>query len=215
MCTVPLPTEQVRAAARRHRVRSSEVLLGVLAEALHASGVADGAGAPDRLRTMLPVAMAAANGARTAGNQTGAVSVDLPVGPMTVAERILRIRGDLHRRMDLGEPHAAAFVMRALGMFPAPVHAWMSQRVYNSQFFNMIASYIPGPLHQRRIAGNRLTAVYPVVALAEGVPLGIGIMRYADVTGVAVLYDESLRGVAGSLAEALRAAFDDALGRGR
>jgi WS/DGAT/MGAT family acyltransferase len=211
--TVPLPTEQVRAAARRYRVRSSEVLLGVLAEALHRAGVADGVGAPDRLRTMLPVAMASANGARTAGNQTGVVSVDLPVGPMTVTERIQRIRGDLHRRMDLGEPHAAAFVMRALGMFPAPVHAWMSQRVYNSQFFNMIASYIPGPLQQRRIAGHRLTAVYPVVALAEGVPLGIGIMRYAGVTGVCVLYDESLRGIAEPLAEALRSAFADALER--
>ncbi|GAA1339458.1 hypothetical protein GCM10009635_50690 [Actinocatenispora thailandica] len=212
--TVPLPTEQVRAAARRHRARSSEVLLGVLAEALHRAGVADGA-APDRLRTMLPVAMASASGARTAGNQTGVVSVDLPVGPMTVTERIQRIRGDLHRRMDLGEPHAAAFVMRALGMFPAPVHAWMSQRVYNSQFFNMIASYIPGPLQQRRIAGHRLTAVYPVVALAEGVPLGIGIMRYAGVTGVCVLYDESLRGIAGPLATALRSAFADALAQGR
>jgi hypothetical protein len=142
------------------------------------------------------------------------VSVDLPVGPMTVTERIHRIRGDLHRRMDLGEPHAAAFVMRALGMFPAPVHAWMSQRVYNSQFFNMIASYIPGPLQQRRIAGHRLTAVYPVVALAEGVPLGVGIMRYAGVTGVCVLYDESLRGIAEPLADALRSGFADALAEG-
>jgi len=212
--TVPLPTEQVRAAARRHRVRSSEVLLGVLAEALHRTGMADGAGTPDRLRTMLPVAMASANGARTAGNQTGVVSVDLPVGPMTVTDRIHQIRGDLHRRMDLGEPHAAAFVMRALGMFPAPVHAWMSRRVYNSQFFNMIASYIPGPLQERRIAGHRLTAVYPVVALAEGVPLGIGIMRYAAVTGVCVLYDESLRAIATPLPGALRDAFADALAEG-
>jgi hypothetical protein len=52
-----------------------------------------------------------------------------------------------------------------------------------------------------------------VVALAEGVPLGIGIMRYAGVTGVCVLYDESLRGIAEPLAEALRSAFADALER--
>ncbi|GAA3520559.1 wax ester/triacylglycerol synthase domain-containing protein [Actinocatenispora rupis] len=208
--TVPLPTEDVRAAARAHRVRSSEVLLGVVAEALHRAGVAGAPGTPTRLRTMLPVAMASADGGRTAGNRTGVVSVDLPVGPMSVTARIQAIRGDLHRRMNQGEPHAAAFVMRALGMFPAPVHGWMSRRVYNAQFFNMIASYIPGPLRERRLAGHRLTEVYPVVALAEGVPLGVGIMRYAGVTGLCVLYDESLREYAGPLAGAVRTAFADA-----
>lgn len=204
---VALPSDEVRAAARAHRVRSSELLMGVVAEALHRAGVAGAAGEPSTLRAMLPVAMAARVGGRTAGNRTGAVSVDLPVGAMDVTDRIHLIRGDLHRRMDLGEPHAAAFVMRALGMFPAPVHGWMSRRVYNSQFFNMIASYIPGPLHERRIAGNRLTEVYPVVALAEGVPLGVGIMRYAGTTGLCVLYDESLRPVAAALGDAVRAAF--------
>ncbi|HEY3505718.1 MAG TPA: WS/DGAT domain-containing protein [Actinocatenispora sp.] len=208
--TVPLPTDDVRAAARAHHVRSSEVLLGVVAEALHRAGVAGAPDTPTRLRTMLPVAMASADGGRTAGNRTGVVSVDLPVGPMGVADRIHTIRGDLHRRMNQGEPHAAAFVMRALGMFPAPVHGWMARRVYNAQFFNMIASYIPGPLRQRRLAGHRLTEVYPVVALAEGVPLGVGIMRYAGVTGLCVLYDDSLRAFAEPLADAVRSAFADA-----
>lgn len=208
--TVPLRTDEVRAAARAHRVRSSELLLGVVAEALHRSGVTDGRPGAI-LRTMLPVAMDSRYGGRTAGNRTGAVSVDLPVGPMSVTDRIQAIRGDLHRRMEVGEPHAAAFVMRALGMFPAPVHGWMSRRVYSAQFFNMIASYIPGPLHQRRIAGNLLTEVYPVVALAEGVPLGVGIMRYAEVTGICLLYDESLRATVGPVGDAVRAALAELL----
>jgi WS/DGAT/MGAT family acyltransferase len=212
--TVPLRTDEVRAAARAHRVRSSELLLGVVAEALHRSGMAGGVGqeaGPAVLRTMLPVAMDSRYGERTAGNRTGVVSVDLPVGPMSVTDRIHAIRGDMHRRMEAGEPHAAAFVMRALGMFPAPVHGWMSRRVYSSQFFNMIASYIPGPLHQRRIAGNRLTEVYPVVALAEGVPLGVGIMRYAGVTGLCLLHDESLRTVVQPVGAAVRAALGELL----
>ncbi|MBO0871085.1 MAG: DUF1298 domain-containing protein, partial [Micromonosporaceae bacterium] len=208
--TVPLRTDEVRAAARAHRVRSSELLLGVVAEALHRSGVADARDGAV-LRTMLPVAMDSRYGERTAGNRTGVVSVDLPVGPMSVTDRIHAIRGDMHRRMEAGEPHAAAFVMRALGMFPAPVHGWMSRRVYSSQFFNMIASYIPGPLHQRRIAGNRLTEVYPVVALAEGVPLGVGIMRYAGVTGLCLLFDESLRTAVRPVGEAVRAALAELL----
>ncbi len=205
--TVGLPSDEVRRAARAHHVRSSELLLGVLADALRRAGVVGRPGEPTRLRTMLPVAMSTRAGTRTAGNSTGAVAVDLPVGPMDVLDRIQAIRHDLHRRIELGEPHAAAFVMRALGMFPAPVHGWMAGRVYNSHFFNMIASYVPGPRGDRRIAGNRFQAVYPVVALADGVPLGVGIMRYAQVTGLCVLYDESLRTVVAGLPDAIRASF--------
>ncbi|MGA8115326.1 MAG: wax ester/triacylglycerol synthase domain-containing protein, partial [Actinocatenispora sp.] len=209
--TVPLPTGPVREAAHAHQVRTSELMLGVVADALRRAGVVGGPGEPTFLRTMLPVAMPGRTGGRIAGNLTGAVSINLPVGPMSVLERVHAIRRDLHRRIELGEPHAAAFVMRALGMFPAPVHGWMAARVYNSQFFNMIASYVPGPRTVRRIAGNRFRAVYPVGALAEGVPLGVGIMRNADVTGVCVLFDESLRSAVQPLPEAIRASFAELL----
>ncbi|MBO0812087.1 MAG: DUF1298 domain-containing protein [Microlunatus sp.] len=197
--------ELSHAATARH-VRSSELLLALVAEALGRAGfgVGDARSGRSRIRIMVPVAMALSRSGRTRGNCTGVLAVNLPTGPMPFADRLAQVRRELQRRAASGDPEAGAFVTRAIGDFPAPVHAWMSRRVYSSRFFNLLISYVPGSVRPRRLAGNVLSRIYPVVALADGVPLGIGMMRYAGTTGVCFVFDEELR----PRADRLRAAFD-------
>lgn len=221
--TVGLPTGQIREIARAHHARSSEVSLALVAEALHRSGLPDGAGrrpgSPDPewsgagagqvLRAMMPVAVGSRPGRQRSGNQTGAASITFPVGPMAVSDRIAMIKTDLRYRVELGEPDAAAFVVRAMGAFPAPVHGWMARRVYNAHFLNLLTGYIPGPLRQWNLYGNQLTEIFPVMALATGVTLAVGVMRYADVTGFGLLFDESIRSDIPDVCTAIREVLDE------
>lgn len=196
--TLAVGSRDLRAISARLRCRGSELMLAILAEAMARSGLASppssrSGRAPQRIRTMVPVAMGLAAGRRTGGNRTGVVSIDLPLGAQDFESRLASIRHDLGHRTGLGEPEAGAFVIAAIGAFPAPVHAWMSRRIYNAAFFNLLVSYIPGSPRPRRLAGHTLTEVYPVLALAEDVPLAIGVMRYAGTTGICLLFDEKVR----------------------
>lgn len=195
-----MPSAAVRNLGRG---RSSELLLALIAEALHRCGLAGADDAPDRARTMLPVAMGLRSGRHTSGNRTGVVAFDLPVGDSTLADRIDRVREDLHHHIDLGQPEAGAFVMHALRMLPAPLQARLARRMYTSRYFNLLVSYIPGPPRPRQVTGHRISAVHPVVALADGVRLGIGIMRYAGTTSICLIFDESIRAEALGLRNAL------------
>jgi hypothetical protein len=190
VATLALPTAQIREVARSQHARSSEVSLALVAEALYRSGC----GAVRRpLRAMVPVAVGLDDRRHRAGNRTGAISVAFPTGPMPVTDRIQAIRSDLRQRIAVGEPEAAEFVVRVLGAFPAPLHAWLARRLYSARFLNLLTGYVPGPLREWSIDGNRLTAIFPVMALASGVTLAVGIMRYADVTGLCLIFDESIR----------------------
>ncbi len=207
--TLTVSSKAVRALSQGQQARSSEIVLGLVAEALHRCGLAGSEGGADTARTMLPVAMGLPSGRRTSGNRTGVVAVDLPVGEMPLADRIACVRRDLHRHIDLGQPEAGAFVMRALGTLPAPLHGWLARHTYTSRYFNLLTSYIPGPPRPRQLAGHRITAIHPVVALAAGVRLGVGIMRYAGTTSICLIFDESLRSEVLGLRNALELILDE------
>jgi WS/DGAT/MGAT family acyltransferase len=204
--TLALPTAQIREVARNQHARSSEVSLALMAEALHRSGAGD-VGGP--LRAMMPVALGLGDRRHRAGNRTGAISVAFPIGPMPIADRIQAIKSDLRHRIAVGEPEAAEFVVRVLGAFPAPLHGWLTRRLYSSRFLNLLTGYVPGPLHEWSIGGNRLTEVFPVMALAAGVTLAVGMMRYADTTGLCLMFDESIRDRIQGLDAVIRQVLDD------
>lgn len=202
LLTLAASNAALRTLGGAERFRSSERLLGLLAEAVHRSGLA-GDNRAGFARTMLPVAMQLGGSRRTAGNRTGVVAVDLPLGDLSLSDRIRIVRRDLHRRMEIGEPEAGAFVMRLMGKLPAPVHRRLARLVYTDRFFNLLTSYLPGPLERRVLAGNVITGVYPVLALADRVRIAVGIMRYAGTTEICLVFDDAVRPEALGLRNAL------------
>jgi diacylglycerol O-acyltransferase / wax synthase len=207
LVTVSLPAAELARAARRYGAGSVDLLCALVGEALCRTGAADGG--PDRLRALFAVSLNRRTPSRTYGNWTGAVAIDLPVGPEPLAERTAEVRDQFRRHLAGGQPAAANLVMRVMGRLPAPVHAALARLVYSSRFSNVIVSYVARWAPPMALAGAPVRSVCPVVGLADGIRIGVGAVRWGDTTGIGVLLDASLGDLADRFADALRAAYEE------
>jgi WS/DGAT/MGAT family acyltransferase len=205
LLTTTLPAPVVSRAARALGVHTSELACGLVAEALHRTYPGT---APPRLRAMFPVSRRDADRAPAQGNWTGAVALDLPTGPVPVRDRVMIVRDRLREGLSSGEPAAADLVMRVMGRLPGALHAAVARRVYRDRFMNVIVSYLSGPARPRLVAGAPVRTVAPVVGLADGVPIGVGVLRWADTVGIGVLLDGSLAALGEAFVSALHDGFD-------
>jgi UDP-N-acetylglucosamine:LPS N-acetylglucosamine transferase len=199
-----LPAAQVRAAARERGVGTTALLLAVLGEALHRIDPARG-----HVRTLVPRTTAAVRRPGLPGNRTGAMLLDLPVGPMPPARRITEVAAALDRLRRAGQPDAAAAVVAALGALPGPLLTKLVPLVYGGRYCSLISTVLPGFRRVPRVAGVPVAAAYPVVPLTDGVGLAVGFLPWGDTIGVGVTGDAGLSGDPERVAGELRAAFAD------
>lgn len=207
---------RLRAAARAHGVGTTVLVLAVVADLVHRHLAAHG-GAPDTVRTMVPLTTRTSLGvgSRSVGNRTAAVSIDLPTGPMPAAERVSRVADALAAGAAGGQPEGAAAVLNLLGLLPGRVQEVLVRAVYGHRFFHLIASVMPGarrPLHMR---GALIREVYPVLPLADGVGLAVGALNWGTGTNVGLSVDAGIvpdiRGIPDGIEASLR---DMCKGRG-
>ncbi|MBB4684211.1 MGDG synthase family glycosyltransferase [Amycolatopsis jiangsuensis] len=174
---VHLAAPDVRAAARRIGVPTTDFVLALVAEALHRELGAD---APDRMRVLIPMSIRDTGTFRQLGNHTGAASVDLPTGRMPLPDRVRRTRELLAAQVGRGAPRAGNAVVRVLGILPPWLHHRLARLVYRGTWFSVIASVLPGARSPVLLDGARVRTVYPVLSLAPGVPVAVGVMTWAD-----------------------------------
>ncbi|WP_438388274.1 WS/DGAT domain-containing protein [Actinopolyspora saharensis] len=191
--SVELPMREVRNTARTHGVPRSVLLIGLVAEALHrVLDEHEGTTSGQRMRVMVPrtTRTSRANAsAEVFGNHTAAVSVDLPVGPMSPAERLERVTRALEDSQRSGQPLAAGIVMSALGLLPTPLHRVIVRTIYQRRFFNAIVSAMPGSPRPPRVWGALVAGVIPVLPLASGVGTAVGMISWGETVGVGVTVD--------------------------
>lgn len=196
--TARLPAARVRAVSRELGTSTSALLLGVLGEALHRHG-APVTTSNGRIRTAVPLTARRvrrslpgepATGRDAPGNDTAAIMLDLPIGPMPALARIAEVA----RALDLGDAQSVAsrFAVLALGRLPGALHTRLARVVYGGRFFSVIASVMPGWRRELRVLGARVTSVYPVLPLADGVGLAVGYLSWGDVLGIGVTADSEL-----------------------
>jgi hypothetical protein len=206
---VDLPLDEVRAVARRHGARVSDVLLASVAGGLRRAMREPVPGGSPMLRVAVPL-MVREPGTSAEGNLTAAVMMDLPLGALSEPERLAEVaRGS--RRLRTGtRALGSRFVMRYVGaLLPPPVHAWFARTVYGGRFFQGIISNMPGPQLQLRLAGPPLSGVYPILPLAPGAPLAVGALGWYGVLHVALCADPALVDDADTLRRAVRGVFDE------
>ncbi|MEV1332171.1 wax ester/triacylglycerol synthase domain-containing protein, partial [Micromonospora costi] len=208
LLSTSLPAADVLRAARACRAHPSELMVALTAAAL---GEAHPAPAPPRLRAMFPVSRDRRRRAPTQGNWTGAVTLDLPLGSIPTRDRVAGVRRALRDALSSGEPEAAGMVMRAMGLLPAPLHGALARRVYTSRRLNVVVSYVPAHFHPRLLAGAPVRSAAPVVALAEGVHLGICLLRCGSSFDVGVILNEALADVGEKVVAALRSGLAELL----
>ncbi|GAA0535924.1 hypothetical protein GCM10011581_24500 [Saccharopolyspora subtropica] len=210
-----LPAAAVRARARTHGVSTTALLLALVAEALHR---ALGATTPgQRFRVMVPRTARTRRGgvgADAPGNHTASLSIDLPVGPMPPARRIEEVADRLAAPDRTGQPAAASAVLAALGLLPAPLHAWVVRRIYQRRFFNAVVSVLPGRRSPAHFGGGRIAGVLPVLSLADGVGVAVGAISWGERIGFGITTDTGLAPDAAVLAGHLRDAFTELRGGG-
>ncbi|WP_024874440.1 wax ester/triacylglycerol synthase domain-containing protein [Saccharomonospora piscinae] len=170
-----LPGRAVRTRANALGASAAEFLLAVFAQAWHETGLA---GRAERFRLMVPWSVRGTGDLRAAGNQTGAVPVDLPVGPMPLPGRVARVAAELRSHTGGGVPEAANLVVQALGALPPPAHRAAARLMYRGGWFNAVGTVMPGPRREVRWHGAVMSVAYPVLSLAPGTGLAWGALTW-------------------------------------
>jgi WS/DGAT/MGAT family acyltransferase len=204
---VTLPDAAVRRVARAAGVGTSDLVVGVVVEAV-ARFLADrGTPSPSgAVRAMVPRTLrgGAASGP---GNRTSAVRVDLPVRPMPAVERARAARDAVAAAVASGQPAGASFVLEVAARLPAPLHARVARWLYRSTWFDLIVSVIPGPRTARWFGSARVEQAWAVLPLAEGVGLAVGVLTWDGRLSVAVTWDPVLLPDGARIGELITPAF--------
>ncbi len=206
----------VRDLARRLDVHVTDLVLAGLGHAL-AERVAEHDGSPpgQRLRVAVPVTTRLpappGTGRRpTPGNLTAALRLDVPVDRMPMLERLHLTHRLAHKRRRSARALGSAAVMRATGAFPPPIQRFIARRVYRSRYFTAILSNMPGPDVGLDMLATPICDVYPILPLADGVPVGVGTLGWAGQFCLSIITDSGVLPDAQKLAQRLMLALREA-----
>ena len=165
---------------RAHGGTVNDVVLAIAAGALRAWLMTRGESVGNRttIRAMVPVSVR--GDAATGGNRVAAFLVDLPVGEADPVVRLQRIAFDMAQLKESGQMLGAEAIVALAGFAPPTLHAMgarlgsdLSKRVYN-----LVITNVPGPQFPLYAGGALMLAAYPVVPLAKGQAVSIGLTSY-------------------------------------
>jgi diacylglycerol O-acyltransferase / wax synthase len=161
------------------------------------------------IRAMVPMSVRTEEESGQLGNRITAIFVDLPVGEPNPLMRLAQVSYATRGHKESGQSVGASTLVSLSGFTPPTVHA-LAARAANSltrRLFNVVVTNVPGPQVPLYAAGAKMEAMYPIVPLAEGQAVAIGLTSYnggvyyginadrdsmADVDVLATLIEESL-----------------------
>ncbi len=187
--TLSVSLDELRAVARRHGVRITDVMLSAVAGGLRRVRPD---GLPRDLRVAVPL-MARAPGASAEGNLTAGVITDVPLDAMDEAHRLAETAKHSGRLRTGTRALASHAVIRLTGrVLPPVLHGWFARTVYGKRYFHAIVSNMPGPDSPRTLTGAPMEKVFPILPLAPGAPIVVGALGWEGVVHIAVVTDPGL-----------------------
>lgn len=136
--------------------------------------------ASSTLRAMVPLSVEGGEGESHVGGPVVAAFVDLPIGEPSAAMRLQQVSYRMSKQLSTGRSIGAAGIAGLAG-FAAPTLHSLAARAASAmsrRVFNLVISNVPGPQEARFAGTARLRASYPVIPLAEGQALAIGLTSY-------------------------------------
>jgi diacylglycerol O-acyltransferase len=138
------------------------------------------------VRAMVPVSVrgragrGAGRGGAPSGNQISAYFVDLPVGEPDPVVRLETIKAAMLEHKRSGQAVGATTLLGLVGLTPPTLHSLAARLTssLSSRVFNVVVTNVPGPQFPLYALGARMLAMYPVVPLAKGQAVSIGITSY-------------------------------------
>lgn len=168
--------DAVREVSRGVPGTRNDVGLAAIAGALRALALERGR-PPEPLKAMVPVNMRRAHDAATLGNRVSVTSVWLPLDLRSPAERLERVRRQTERFKDSSRPEGAQTLIAGFGLLPSALRAPVLRAAQPGRF-NLTISSVPGPPSALFMHGMRLDELYPVIPIADGQTLSIGMLPY-------------------------------------
>ena len=138
-------------------------------EAVHGSSV---------VRALVPVSVADETGARF--NQLAACLVDLPVGEPAPSVRLHQVSHLMRQQLAGGRAVPADQLVDLAGFAPPTLHS-MGARLglaMSKRLFNLIVTNVPGPQYPLYAGDAHMLSTYPVIPLAQGQALAVGLTSY-------------------------------------
>jgi diacylglycerol O-acyltransferase len=205
---------KIRAA---HGCSVNDVVLSVVSGALRNWLLSRGepVAASSSVRAMVPLSVrgeadvpsSATSG--SLGNRVSSFLVDLPVGEPSPVVRLHHVTHAMREHTSTGQSVGADTLVRIGGFAPPTLHALGARAAsgISKRIFNLVVTNVPGPQFPLYAAGARMLEMFPVVPLAKGQALAIGLTSYdggvyygfngdrdamSDVDVLAGMVDESL-----------------------
>lgn len=158
----------------------NDVVLTVVTGALRAWLLARGepVTSTSRMRAMVPVWVSGA--AAPVDGRVLSTLVDLPVGEQSPALRLQHVAHAMREHTAGNRSVRADTLARIGGYAPPTLHALGARAVngISKRIFNLVVTNVPGPQVPLYAAGARMLETYPVVPLADGQGLAVGITSY-------------------------------------
>jgi diacylglycerol O-acyltransferase len=135
---------------------------------------------PRPLKAMVPVSVRSDSERAGLGNRISLAFVDLPVHLSSPRARLERVRQATSAFKRSGRPAGTETVFGGLGLLPDPLRTAAARMVGSARVYNLTVSNVPGPRVPLYVLGAELLEAHPVVPIAEGHALSVGIFSYRD-----------------------------------
>ncbi|MGY1824853.1 MULTISPECIES: WS/DGAT/MGAT family O-acyltransferase [unclassified Blastococcus] len=172
--------DDLKRVRKAHGGTVNDVLLTVVAGALREWLLSRGEPVVGgtSVRALVPVSVQDEDGA--GGNQVTSHLVDLPVGEPNPRVRLARLTYAMRGVTQHGRSVGADSLIALGGFAPSTLHALGARaaRGLSRRLFNLVVTNVPGPQLPLYAAGGRVLEVFPVVPLARGQGLSIGMTSY-------------------------------------
>lgn len=176
---------RIRAA---HGCDVNDVVLSVVAGALRSWLLSRGepVTSSSSVRAMVPLSVRGESDvpssatAGSLGNRVSSFIVDLPVGEPSPVVRLHHVTHTMREHTSDGRSVGADTLVRIGGFAPPTLHALGARAVsgMSKRIFNLVVTNVPGPQFPLYAAGARMLEMFPVVPLAKGQALAVGLTSY-------------------------------------
>ncbi|HSI81102.1 MAG TPA: wax ester/triacylglycerol synthase family O-acyltransferase, partial [Solirubrobacterales bacterium] len=163
---------------------------------------------PRPLKAMVPVDMRAAGDGGRPGNRLSFIFCDLPCDEADTVRRLRAVHAQTASRKRAEQPGGADALLDLLSQAAYPIHRAAARLVASPRAFNLVVSNIPGPPEPMYMRGCLLEEAYPVVPLAEGHAVSIGMATVGGRAFFGLYADRETLPDVDRLAAALEAELD-------
>jgi diacylglycerol O-acyltransferase len=132
------------------------------------------------VRAMVPVSVYDADDTSRPGNRVTACFVDLPVGEPNASMRLHQISFAMRQQMEGGQAVGAGSLAGLAGFASPTLHSLGARlgSAMSRRLFNLVITNVPGPQLPLYVGDALMLSTYPVIPLARGQAVSIGLTSY-------------------------------------